>query len=415
MAFIIKETKEQWPPLSPGVRELFRRGAEKVLDISDDWFEKMDNAILSKKGYISGDPVLTARTRRHNRLNVLHWATANIKAPGEPVEPNIGPELPNIARDLVRRGATESALSVYRTGQNWAWRKWISIIFELTDNHEDLHDLLQASARSISSFVDASIDTLASQMAKEREELLQGSQADYREVIKLILTHAPVSLQNASQRLGYRLDQLHRAAIIWGEETIPDARHLDNAVELLLQSAGSPRALAIVADSATRWVWIPEWNPDLETLQKQVSDLKNVRIALGTSGHGLDGFRRSHWEAITTQRIFAGSESEDSVADYDAVRVVALMIPDHARIRRFLHDTLGGLLAAEPVLQKSIHTFLASGCNIGKSAQSLGLHRNTLVRHLERAEELLPKPLENCRIRVAMALEIMLWLPAKSK
>ncbi|HWR79817.1 MAG TPA: helix-turn-helix domain-containing protein [Pseudomonas sp.] len=36
-------------------------------------------------------------------------------------------------------------------------------------------------------------------------------------------------------------------------------------------------------------------------------------------------------------------------------------------------------------------------------------HRNTLLRRLTRAEELLPRPLEDNRIHVAAALEALSW------
>lgn len=411
-----EKTQGEWPQLSPRVRDLLRLGAEKVLNAPDEWFEELDEVTLSQKGYMAGDPVLIARTRRHNRLNVRHWAAANVKAPGAPVPPNIGPEMPNAARDLIRRGATESALNLYRAGQNWAWGKWIDIVFDLTGDPKELHELLQVSAISIADFIDTTIEMLTQQMAKERSELLRGNQAEYRDVIKLILNHAPISPHVAGRRLGYRLDQMHSAAVVWGEDALPDSGHLDGAVEVLLQAANAPRALTVVADSATRWVWIPGGRPDLTRVRQELSPLVTVRIAFGTPGRDIEGFRRSHWEAVTAQRILSRSESPERLVDYDSVRLLALMIPDRGRIQEFLEHTLGDLLTAEPVLRQSVHTFLASGCNIARAALVLGLHRNTLVRHLERAEELLPKPFDDTRIAVGMALEVLRWLaPAKER
>jgi DNA-binding PucR family transcriptional regulator len=411
-----EKTQAEWPQLSPRIRDLLRLGAEKVLNAPDEWFEELDEVTLSQKGYMAGDPVLIARTRRHNRLNVRHWAAANVKAPGAPVPPNIGPEMPNAARDLIRRGATESALNLYRAGQNWAWGKWINIVFNLTGDPKELHELLQFSAISIADFIDATIEALTQQMAKERSELLRGNQAEYRDVIKLILNHAPISPQVAGRRLGYRLDQMHSAAVVWGEDALPDSGHLDGAVEVLLQAANAPRALTVAADSATRWVWILGGWPDLTRIRQELSPLVTVRIAFGTAGRDIEGFRRSHWEAVTAQRILSRSESLERLVDYDSVRLLALMIPDRGRIQEFLDHTLGDLLTAEPLLRQSVHTFLALGCNIARAALVLGLHRNTLVRHLERAEELLPKPFDDTRIAVGTALEVLRWLaPAKER
>ncbi|MNH46610.1 hypothetical protein D3C79_1094630 [compost metagenome] len=56
-----------------------------------------------------------------------------------------------------------------------------------------------------------------------------------------------------------------------------------------------------------------------------------------------------------------------------------------------------------------MHAFLANGCNITQTAEVLGTHRNTLLRRLERAQDLLPIPLADHRIQIAAALELVIW------
>ena len=72
-------------------------------------------------------------------------------------------------------------------------------------------------------------------------------------------------------------------------------------------------------------------------------------------------------------------------------------------------DTLGALASAAPELRDSLRTFLAEGCNASAAARRLRTHRNTLLRRLARAGELLPRPLEHDRLRVAVALEVLHW------
>ncbi|MCY1434250.1 hypothetical protein D9M71_503060 [compost metagenome] len=56
-----------------------------------------------------------------------------------------------------------------------------------------------------------------------------------------------------------------------------------------------------------------------------------------------------------------------------------------------------------------MHAFLANGCNITQTAEALGTHRNTLLRRLERAQDLLPVQLADHRIQIAAALELVIW------
>jgi DNA-binding PucR family transcriptional regulator len=106
------------------VRELIRQGAEMALRPRAEWLAELDEATLAGEAMqqIATDPVLAAGTRRTNRSNLLFWAAANVRAPGEPVPANEGDEPLAIARDLVRRGLDESALDAYRVGQNVAAR-----------------------------------------------------------------------------------------------------------------------------------------------------------------------------------------------------------------------------------------------------------------------------------------------------
>src|ERR1700757_1412140 len=236
----------EWERPSEQVCELMRRGAEIVVNAPQEWLEELHKATLSSEFVrtIASDPVLAEAIRRSNRANLLHWAAANISHPGEPVPANLGPEPLAIARALVRRGMGESAVDAYRIGQNVAWRFWMQIAFELTNDPQELRKLLDVSARSIASFIDATIAGIYTQMEVEREELTGGTHAERRENVELILDGAPITRQRAEGRLGYRLNQSHTAAVIWGDELDTDLADLDRAAEVLISSAESQRPLS---------------------------------------------------------------------------------------------------------------------------------------------------------------------------
>src|SRR6516165_2948478 len=173
-----------WQRPSGPVRELMRRGATMVLNAPSGWLDEHDEAILSspQMRVIADDPVLAESFRRVNRTNVLAWAAANVRDPGAPVPANVAPELLAASRDLVRRGLRESAVRAYRIGQNALWEHWMSIAFELTSDPHDMRELLQVSARSLFSFIDATNAAIAAQIQDEFEELTRGTHAERREV-----------------------------------------------------------------------------------------------------------------------------------------------------------------------------------------------------------------------------------------
>ncbi|WP_068271976.1 PucR family transcriptional regulator [Aldersonia kunmingensis] len=398
-----------WSPPSPRVRELIRAGAEVALDAKLEWLEELDRASLAANPAIADDPELAAAASRTNRSNLLHWAYANVRDPGAPVSANVGAEPLGIARDLVRRGLDERALDAYRAGQNAAWRRWMEIAFELTADPDELREMLAVSSASISAFIDATLAGIEAQIRRERDELTGGAHARHREVVALILDGAPITRQRAQERLGYRLDQRHTAAVVWTEDPATDARRLDRVADALGRAANT-RPLSILASTATRWVWVATSSPlDYDPLHDAVAPHPDIRVAVGRAIGGMDGFRQSHVDAVTTQRMLSRLRSTQQVVHFRDVELVALLTADQERADSFVRDTLGELATAEPELRRTVHTYIVEGCNATKAAERLFTHRNTLLRRISRAQQLLPAPLEGSSVHVAVALEVLDW------
>ncbi|MFF0275688.1 PucR family transcriptional regulator [Streptomyces sp. NPDC004330] len=399
-----------WPSPSPRIRELIRRGAEIALTPSPDWLAELDAATLSgaARGQIAADPVLAAGTRLTNRSNLLFWAASNVRAPGEPVPANDTDEPLAVARDMIRRGLDESALDAYRVGESVAVRMWTQIACTLTSDPEELRELLDVSLRSIAAFVDDTVRTVSARMSAERDELTRGTHAERRETVTLLLEGAPITRQRAESRLGYRLQPTHTAAIVWTDVPDADLGQLDRAADALAEAAGQLRPLSVIAGAATRWLWV-HGRPDGDAARAALEHLPDVRVALGSTAAGVDGFRRSHLDALTTQQMLARLTSPTRLAFHHEVELVALLTSDPERAERFVARTLGGLESASPELVDTLRVFIEEQCNATRAAARLFTHRNTLLRRLSRADRLLPRPLAQHTIEVGTALKVLQW------
>jgi DNA-binding PucR family transcriptional regulator len=326
------------------------------------------------------------------------------------VSANVAPELLAASRDLVRRGLRESAVRAYRIGQNALWEHWMSIAFELTSDARELRELLEVSARSLFAFIDDTNAAIAAQIQAERDELTHGTHAERREVIELIVAGAPISPQRAASRLRYNMDQTHTAAVIWSDLPEPDPSHLDQVSEALAHSADAVRPLSVIASAATRWVWIPaEVRTDSPGLRRVVDDLHGVHVAIGSTARGIEGFRRSHLDALSAQRLLARLRSSQRIASFEAIRLVSLVTEDSEAANQFIKDTLGELETASLEVRTAVLAFVTEQCNASRAATRLYTHRNTLLRRLTRAEQLLPRPLEENSVNVAVALDVLRW------
>lgn len=403
---------EPWPVPTPRVRELLRRGAEHVLNAPAEWLEAIDLAGLSHRSMksLADDPVLMSASRRAARFSMIHWARANIERPGEPVPPYMPADELNVARELLRLGKADLLFHAARAAQATAWQQWMNIAFELTRDPAELRGLLEVSARSIDDYIGAGMDILSAFLRSEREVQQRDSHVERRKLVTAIVEGGEVKVAQASRQLGYALEQMHLSAVIWSEEAGTRLTDLESAADALIRAAGGHRSLSVIANAATLWIWLPgQQSIDQTLLLTAIKKLPGVRLAMGGVGQGVEGFRRSHLDALTTQRVLGRLQSSARVVSFDDIRLVSLMTRDPKANQRFVAHTLGQLASAPPQLRRTLLTFLACGSNASQAAQRLHTHRNTLLRRLARAQELLPKPLEDNRVHVAAALEALSW------
>ncbi|KQH79294.1 transcriptional regulator [Mycobacterium gordonae] len=397
-----------WKRPSEPVRELIRQCAQITVNPRAEWLEELDAEVLAASPAIAADPELAAAVSRSNRANLYFWGAANVRDPGAPVPPNTGPEPMNIAREVARRGLTAFTLDAYRVGEAVAWRRLMEIAFELTSDPAELHELLDVCSRSISAFIDGTLAGIATRIDQELDDLTRGTHAERRETVALILDGAPITRKRAEARLGYALTGPHTAAVIWSDDPAGDMARLDAAAEALGQAA-KVRPLTILASTATRWVWVPGKSINTVALGNSIAAMPDIRVAIGPCAEGIDGFRRSHFDAITTQQMMARLQSPQRVAFFADVELVALITGDTDRATEFVHHALGELEAAGSELQEYVRVFVDEQCNASRAAARLFTHRNTLLRRLARADELLPRPLAESSVNVAVALDVLRW------
>jgi DNA-binding PucR family transcriptional regulator len=401
---------------SERVEELMRQGCRLLLADREAMFAAVDASTLEHApATIVEDPALVEAIRRTNRANLLHWAQHTLEAPGAPVPPNLGPQVLGVARDIVRRGQDATSLDAYRTGQNTAWRMWMQLAFAMTSDPEELRELLDASAESIFTFVDATLAGIAAAIETERELLTRGTQAERLEVVTLVLQGAPIDPRRATTRLAYDVQGPHVAAVAFSDEALPDPGDLERAADVLSRALGRRRPMTVLASAASLWAWVPtDEAPDRQVLEAGLAALPGVRVALWTPGTGVEGFRRSHQDALATQRLLVRSP-DVRLASYEDVAAVALATQDEDRAREFVARTLGELATAPEELRETLRTYLREAHNASRTAQVLFSHRNTVLNRLAKAQRLLPAPLEGRVLQVALALEVVRWTGAPGR
>lgn len=408
----MNQPKHSWPDISDATRALMRKGAELAQSLPVAWLERMDASLFSESDgqQLIDDPVLLAAFRRVVRAGMLHWANSNLRNPCEPVERFVSADLVEIARELTRRSMQERLMNAVRAAQNVCWGIWMRATFQLTQDARQLEELLGASERSINHFFEGIVREVTQVVQDEKALIEQSNQVDKRYLVSRLLEGRESDIAKARRQLNYNIGQMHQAGLLWSVAPDTPLQSLEEMARALAQQNGTRQPLIVLVGPATLWIWLDAAIP-LEPfgLQNLAQAFPDVRVALGSPGKGLNGFRRSHLEALTTQRMMSSLAGAASIVSIDQVRMVSLMTQDARDARRFVIATLGRLANESTLLQRSLHVFLSQGCNITRTAEMLNTHRNTLLRRLERAESFLPVKLADHRIQVGAALELLLW------
>lgn len=405
----------EWERPSEVVRELIRHCAQMTLDSSEWWLEGIQQGALASQYTrgIADDPVIVDTIRRSTRESCLRWLAGNISHPGEPVAADVTVAEFVAVRNVVSRGLDELAvMDAYRLAQNAALRFWMPVAFQVTSEPAQLRELLDVCQRSIASFIESVVVQLCQMIRDEREQLRRGTDPAIREIVAQILD-GEVPPASSEERLNYVLNQHHTAAVLWSDRRDGqdvDGADLDRVARALTDTAAERRPLLMRADTATRWVWLPgRERPELAGVAAVLGQAPGIRIAVGPTSAGVDGFRHSHFDALAAQRLVAQTGTSHRLVRFTDIEVVALLAADPERTDRFVKRTLGDLASADEELRHTVRAFIQERHSAARTASRLFIHRNTLQRRLAQAEELLPRPLDDSHVSVAVALEVLDW------
>lgn len=133
-----------------------------------------------------------------------------------------------------------------------------------------------------------------------------------------------------------------------------------------------------------------------------------VRVAVGEPGAGLEGFRRTHREALAARALADRVRVRRTATRYRDVELLCLLSHDASARSAFVVRELSGLLGADETsqrLRETLREVLACWGNQEAAARGLGVHKNTVRNRIGRVEQLLGRDLTAHRLGLALALE----------
>lgn len=399
--------------LTNGVEDLIRAVSTRALDPENGVLAEVEAAALGpiQERFVNF-PTLTEETLASTRQNVTYWLRSMQSSPMNRPEPTLVAPVIGLARTLTRRGAAQDLWAAYSAGREALWRAWMRLAFESAPDLETLNDALNVASTSLSRWVDETVSQINTFVEQENTNRAGATHELKLQTATRILDGTPIDEELAAYRLKYPLTGDHIASILWTDPAAPDQPALRQVAERFAACAAEHEAKALVvpATSSSMWVWVNNPNGDAkERLVPILAGSPQVRLALGSTSAGIDGFRRSHYEAVETQRLMA-RVGNVQMASFDDVSLAALGAHNEQAAREFVARVLGDLGTADNELRDTVRVYIRRMYNASKTADEVYAHRNTVFHRIQRAEELLPRPLALSGVEVGVALELQRWL-----
>ncbi|MEV0355058.1 helix-turn-helix domain-containing protein [Nocardia sp. NPDC050697] len=372
----------------------------------------VDRAMLEEFPRFAADPELRGEVRTSGKA---HWLglLAGIGQPRFRIRPPI--EVIDGARTVARRGYDLNVLlKTYRVGQRGLWR-YITGVLDLQIRDPELRGAVLVTFWERSSqWLDGCLDAVVTAYLEEREQRSRSAEEQRAATVRALLRGDAAAAELTPERLGHNVEHQQIALTLWAEHSMASpvaARVLARLAADTAAALGGPPPLTLPSGTHGLWAWVATPEP-ADVALIPAPPVPGTRMAAGTPWPGVRGFRRSHREALAAQRLATDGAAAGPVIAYRDVELVCLLTGDGSveSARLLVERELGGIAGpGEPAarLRETVREFLAGGGSVTATAEALGVHSNTVRYRLQQAEQRLGRPIEQRRLHLELALEVL--------
>lgn len=409
------------PPVSAAARQALSSAARSSLPALDALSEKIRGRLLASWPAFGETAELEQELRLTIESNLDHFF-GNVLAT-DSREALVAPaEALRFAISVQHHGIDTAALiQAYRVGQNIAWSWWMEHLAREVPEHTLLLEVIARSSERMFAYVDAVVAEQVRLWERERERWSGRLTLQRAAAVRRVLAGEAPSTERGARGIGYTLERDLVAGVLW-ESPSPVLResarmpigHLELTAEDLAEAVGIERTLLIPAEPNCIWAWFAvDRRCDLDDLARIAGERLRAgqSLALSIPGSGLEGFRGGHRQALRARRLAEISQAgRGGVVRFDEVETLCVMSEDPELLAGFVARKLGALATESSSarrLRETVLVWLREGGNASRAAERLRTHKNTVRNRLQRAEQLLGRPLEEDRLGLELALTMV--------
>lgn len=266
---------------------------------------------------------------------------------------------------------------------------------DFPDHGATLREMLSAQA----AVLDRLMAAITSEYRRELEHRERSPERRRAERVQRLLAGGTCE----SAELGYELDGWHVGAIATGAAPAEALKAI--ATEL------SGRLLCVSRGEDAVWAWIGTSCEiavrELERATCAHARAREVTIALGEPGWGVEGWRLTHLQAQAALRV--ALRDAVPVTRYADVALLASVLRDDALAASLVEiylSPLGGHHNGGAALRETLRAYFAAEHNASSAASALGVARHTVEKRLRTIEEKLGQRLRTRQAELEVALRL---------
>ncbi len=300
------------------------------------------------------------------------------------------------ARAMATRGySVDVMLRFYRIGHAYFSERVLPQIIDLVPDPLVALPVVADLQRYAFAYVDRVASEVAAEYVAELDRIQNRARAARTDAVRALVDGVDVDLRRAEQTLSHRLTPWQTAFVCWTGREDVDLARLGHVVGVVL---GSRHPLLVADGVQALWGWVatptaPRLNELLTRLGEEVPG--SIQVAIGSPALGATGFRASHLEAQRVRRVVELSGRGSAVSSYAEVALADVMSADLDLARSFVVAELGALAVEgrrEEQERQVLLAVLDAQGGLAAAAEALGVHRNTVLQRLRRAEERRSRP-----------------------
>lgn len=287
-----------------------------------------------------------------------------------------------------------SLLEAWRTAQVVALDWWQTRL-----NMNTSARLLPAASKALnsllSSYIDAGSEQIRASHVRQSERLQNSIEAKRHNIVKRILAGDIINTDTVSRSLDHPLSGRHIAVVLWFGEEFDDSSALQETVEALARVVAARHTIRTPITRRRIVVWLSSLDHLRPHLLGQYPLPVGIYAAASDEQIGLRGFVQAYHDAMRAAASARAAQptKKNLVATFEYHELVILLSKNSHDRNRFVHRTLGALAVSDSkldMLRNTLRIYLETGSSHTRTAELLGLHRNTIAYRLRSITELLP-------------------------